>query len=303
MDIALILVAGLALVAAAPFLREALRRGPDPAPSSDLVRTATGTLRRRWFGPETRGRVIVAIHGLTTPSDAFDALAEGLGQAGWRTLTFDHHGRGGSSNAAGAQDAAFYVRELDALLEAEGLGDDLVLMGYSMGGAIAAAYADAHPERVRRLILLAPAGLVPLSVPRWQLVPVIGDWLVRWAYPLRLRRGIRRGNEASAVPGLAAIQLRQTRRRGFAPAVLSSLRWLAGRPQEEEHRRLMKLNIPVLAIWGGADDVIPLRALGEMARFNRRAKQELVEGAGHGLPYTHPGEVAEYALAMLREGD
>ena len=54
--------------------------------------------------------------------------------------------------------------------------------------------------------------------------------------------------------------------------------------------------------WGRKDRVIPLSASGQLAQWNRQAKQEVVAGAGHGLPYTHPAEVVEIVKAILREG-
>ncbi len=55
-------------------------------------------------------------------------------------------------------DADWYLERIDSLADALGL-KQFSLVGTSMGGALAAAYAAAHPERVDRLVLLAPAGV------------------------------------------------------------------------------------------------------------------------------------------------
>ena len=54
--------------------------------------------------------------------------------------------------------------------------------------------------------------------------------------------------------------------------------------------------MPVIAIWGRDDDVVPLTAMGKLTEWSRHARQDVIDGAGHGLPYTHTAEV----LAALR---
>ena len=72
--------------------------------------------------------------------------------------------------------------------------------------------------------------------------------------------------------------------------------------QQEEHQALSRMDVPTLAIWGGQDDVIPISALGRLTQWNRHVKQEVVEDAGHALPYSHPDDTASYIIEMLREG-
>ena len=93
----------------------------------------------------------------------------------------------------------------------------------------------------------------------------------------------------------------ETRTRGFFPAVLSSLRHMLSGTQEAAHRRFAALGVPVVAIWGEEDGVIPITAMGRLAEWNRQAAQEVVAGAGHGLPYTHAAEVVDLIKGILRE--
>jgi pimeloyl-ACP methyl ester carboxylesterase len=57
-------------------------------------------------------------------------------------------------------DADFYVRQIVEFADALGL-ERFDVVGTSMGGALAAHLAARHPDRVRRLVLLAPAGIKP----------------------------------------------------------------------------------------------------------------------------------------------
>ena len=294
-----LILAALAALAILPIYQEAKR-----LPVTDVDRAAApgtcvalsqGLTHIRWHGP-VRGPVIVAIHGLTTPSPVFDDLAGRLAHLGYRVLTYDLYGRGLSDRVPGRQDATFFLRQLDDLLTELRLDQDVILMGYSMGGAIATAFAAAQPHRVGRIILLAPAGMEVAEDPFWRnarRLPVLGDWLVGTFGAQRLRAEI-----ADTSP-VADTQRSELTRRGYLPAVLSSRRHLLHHDQEAAHRLLGREDVPVTAIWGRQDKVIPLRALGTLTQWNRNTAQHVVAGAGHGLPWSHAQDIVD----ILRQRD
>lgn len=258
-----------------------------------------------WLGP-VRGPVAVCVHGLTTPSFVWRGLARGLARLGYRVLIYDLYGRGLSDRPKGKQDAAFFTGQLDALLRHEAVEGDITLLGYSMGGAVAAAYAAAHPERVRHLVLLAPAGLGVRAgglVRFMARTPLIGDWLMLALFPFQHRRTTEAERSLpSSVPDIVDSQQKELRYRGYVQAVLASVRGILGTAQESEHRAIHRAGIPVLAIWGRDDTIIPLTAMGQLTLWSRGARQEVIENAGHGLPYTHTKEVLAALRDVLREG-
>lgn len=255
-----------------------------------------GTTHFEWLGPE-RGPVAVCIHGLTTPSFVWHGMAKGLALMGFRVLIYDLYGRGYSDRTRGKQDADFFDQQLTDLLAHENVGNHLTVLGYSMGGAIAAHFAARHPERVKQLILLAPAGMFELAgrkIAAARDLPVIGDWLFLAAYPWEVRRGI--ASEAhlpTSVEGIYELQEEETGRRGYFPAVLSSLRGLLRTPCEDQHRAIAAAGVPVLAVWGDQDDVIPLTSKNTLATWNPATQQAVIHGAGHALPHTHTEEVLD----------
>ena len=247
-------------------------------------------------GPE-RGPVAVCIHGLTTPSFVWRGMAKGLALMGFRVLVYDHYGRGYSDTVMGRQDADFFLTQLNDLLAHENVTDPVTVLGYSMGGAVATCYAAAHPTRVKQLILLAPAGIQELGGKQIRIardVPVIGDWLFLATYPTILRRGIRaEAGLPTSVENITALQEAETDRRGYFPAVLSSLRGVLRAPLEKEHRAIAAAGVPVLAVWGGLDDLIPLDCRDTLAEWNPHALQVVIDRAGHGLTYTHTDAVLD----------
>ena len=297
--VVLLLAAGLAW----PILRELTRpridAGRRRTAEGDFAELSQGVTHYQWIGP-LRGPVAVCVHGLTTPSFVWRGLARGLAGWGYRVLIYDLYGRGCSDRPGGLQDRAFFLTQLDDLLAHEGIDDDITLFGYSMGGAIATAFAARSPERIRRLILLAPAGMgLKLRGMSRTIrdVPVLGDWLMLAFYPGQHRRGTEAERDLpSTVSGIVDRQQAELGLRGFVPAVLSSLRGILSEDFEADHRALRAGDVPVIAIWGREDAVVPLSAMGRLTEWSRHARQEVVDGAGHGLPYTHTDAV----LAALR---
>ena len=300
-----LLLALIALIVAAPFVYRARLRKPDRrAAPGKFARLSQGETHYRW-GANVRGPVAVLIHGLTTPSPVLDVIGDGLTDTGYRVLSYDLYGRGWSSAPSGRQDRAFFLRQLDDLLASQEISGDVTLVGYSMGGSIATAWAAANPDKVDRVILIAPTGIETIEGDFERLtrrLPLIGDWLHAVAANARMTsRLMAERGRPSEIPGIVDIQLAELRREGFLTAVLSSRRGILSERQEADHRALGRADVPVIAIWGEEDEVVPIRSLGTLSQWNRAARQEVIPGAGHGLPHTHGTEIVRRLRETLRE--
>lgn len=258
-----------------------------------------------WIGPE-RGPVAVCVHGITTPSEGLVPLAEELAKTGYRVLLYDLYGRGLSDHVTGPQDRAFFHQQLQDLLAHEGVVEDFTLIGYSAGGCIATSFAAENLPRVRQLILIASVGLHSPTSPVASFMehrPGLRDLFLRWTYPMAARRYLRSHlTDSDTPPDVTRAQMAQTRRRGFFPSNLAAMRGILRDDFGPEHRLFHLQGLPVLAIWGGADRIIPGHVIGRLAEINRSAKQDVVEGAGHGVVYTHPQEVARIISDNIRHG-
>lgn len=288
---------GLAALAVAPFAAEALRRpvsarrAEAPGRMLRLSRGMTHVIER---GPPD-GPPVVLVHGLTTPAFVWEGLIPDLAAHGHRVIAYDHFGRGYSDRPRARQDGAFFSDHLRELLDALGVTQPAHLVGYSMGGAIVTGFAATHPERVAQLTLLAPAGMradLGGLMRRAATLPVLGDWLMHATFP-RLHR---KGTEAertlpSAVPLVVDRQQEELRYRGFIRCVLSSLRGVLDGQLHDAHCILAARGIPVLAIWGANDTVIPISGKALLSAWNPVARHVVIPGAGHGLTYTHADDV------------
>ena len=325
----LILFAAIVLfLVAAPFIIEFLRPRMNSyrrifAPG-EFSRLSMGLTHYLWQGPKD-GQIVVCVHGLTTPSFVWNPIASALSEQGYRVLSYDFPGRGYSDRPTGIQNCDFFIAHLDELLESQGVAHPFILCGYSMGGAIAAAYGSRYPKKVKRLALLAPAGighdLGPLSKFAVK-YGFLGKWLFYAVYPMSLRKSIA-AEWHLKTPSIAAtllvakvtiaperhlkspfsripyLQIEETRLKGFTPSVLSSLRAMICENLQSAHREIAKNGPPLLAIWGDRDDVIPIQGMETLAKWNPDAHQEVVENAGHSLAYTHHTEVVRAVCKFL----
>ena len=144
---------------------QAMRRAlpaPEVATESSEHRTADGTVLhvRDWRpGGKTRGGIYL-LHGLGEHSGRYDALASRLCAWGWRVRAHDHVGHGRSSGRRGvlASEAQFGVH---ARAEFERFAADFdrrpVLLGHSLGGALAAELVAQGGLEVSGLVLSSPA--------------------------------------------------------------------------------------------------------------------------------------------------
>lgn len=104
-------------------------------------------------------KVLVFVHGIDGDGTTAQGAADAMFEDRFRVVTYDLLGRGGSLGK-NIQDHSLgaYVAQLRNIVV--GISSPVYLVGYSMGGAIAAAFADKYPDLVVRLALICPAGRI-----------------------------------------------------------------------------------------------------------------------------------------------
>jgi pimeloyl-ACP methyl ester carboxylesterase len=95
---------------------------------------------------------IVLLHGMACLHSHMQGLADDLGRD-HRCVSFDLRGHGESSAPPGPYTTEAFTADIEFAIDELGLGRP-VLIGHSFGGSVALAYAAAHPEHVRALVML-----------------------------------------------------------------------------------------------------------------------------------------------------
>ncbi|EGX94073.1 C6 and C2H2 transcription factor RegA-like protein [Cordyceps militaris CM01] len=127
---------------------------PDQFPGARDVETPYGSIRVYEFGPED-GQKVIFVHGITTSCITLLYIANNL----------DLFGRGYSDGVGDIpHDARLYVTQMLLALASSPLSwtgnESMNIIGYSLGGGIAAHFAGTFPHMVKSLVLLAPSGLI-----------------------------------------------------------------------------------------------------------------------------------------------
>jgi pimeloyl-ACP methyl ester carboxylesterase len=256
------------------------------------------------------GPAIILLHGLGGQMGHFaHSLLERL-TGEFRVILIDRPGSGYSSRARGASARLSAQAETVAqFIGVLGLGRPL-LVGHSLGGAVALALALDHPECVGGLALIAPLTHVPKSVPvafrALEINSRILRWLVAWtvATPLSICRGkavLDAIFSPDTVPpdfatkGGGVLSLRP---RSFyntstdMTAVNTDLTAMV--------ERYASLKVPVSILFGTNDHILEHEIHGVAMKSKISTLHlELVEG-GHMLPITAPDLTADFIKRAAR---
>ena len=262
-----------------------------------------------YYEDQGAGQPVVLIHGYPLDGHSWERQTRELLATGYRVITYDRRGFGQSSKVGSGYDYDTFADDLHTVLETLDLRD-VVLVGFSMGTGELARYVSRHGhERVAKLAFLAslepflvarednPDG-VPQEVFDGIETAARGDryaWFTQFFsdfYNLEDNLGSRISQEAVDASWHVAVSSAPV----AAYAVVSS--WIEDfRADVEAVRASGK---PALILHGTADNILPIDATAR--RFHKalpEAEYVEVEGAPHGLLWTHAEEVNTALRAFL----
>lgn len=147
-----------------------------------------GGVRLNWYGWLPDGEptgVLLICHGLGEHAGRYANVVEALRPDGWAVYGLDHRGHGRSAGRRAHVDTyADWLADFDTFRRHVVAGHEglpVFLLGHSMGGQIALAYALDHPDDLRGLVLSAPAlasDQVPAAaIPALRLLSRVGPTL------------------------------------------------------------------------------------------------------------------------------
>ncbi|MDY7080447.1 MAG: alpha/beta fold hydrolase [Chloroflexota bacterium] len=111
--------------------------------------------------PEGAEKTIMFVHGYAGCAETWEYQINHFAR-GYRVVAPDLRGHGQSDAPFTEYTMPELVEDIDTTAETLNLPERFILAGHSFGGSICAEYANAHPERLEKLILIATAGEYPL---------------------------------------------------------------------------------------------------------------------------------------------
>jgi pimeloyl-ACP methyl ester carboxylesterase len=257
-----------------------------------------------------RGPATLLIHGLGGFAESWRHTAAALSPYA-RVIAVDLPGFGQSAKPRRAYTLDFFVQALDGLLQRLQV-ERVRLVGHSLGGAIAAAFALAHPDRVEGLVFLAatvPGFPLRASVLyRIMLLPGIGELMASFVTPgicaVALRRCLFAPDPAEIAFLVEHQYAARTTPEGRA-AYLATLRGV----REDFTRRAPAYGAalagwarPTLVIHGRQDPVVPFRHAEAAARGIGRARTRWLDRCGHFPQIEHAAAVNKWLAEFLLTG-
>jgi alpha-beta hydrolase superfamily lysophospholipase len=234
-------------------------------------------LRLFWqrFTPPRARATVAILHGGGDHGGRYPGITAALVKAGFQAALVDFRGHGQSDGRRWHVDGfSEYLHDVDAFvakLSQDGIvGDQLFLLGHSMGGLIAALWTIAHPKLVSGLVLSSPYLRLAMKPPA---AKVLAAKLVGRVVPwLPVSADIKVAKLTSDP------ELQRWTDRDPLYGRATTPRWFeeSTRAQIQALRRADELSVPLLVLAGGADQIADVSAARAFVDAARTSDKRLV---------------------------
>jgi pimeloyl-ACP methyl ester carboxylesterase len=259
------------------------------------------------YNDQGSGQPVVLIHGFPLNGASWEKQTNVLLEAGYRVITYDRRGFGSSSQPSVGYDYDTFAADLATILDVLDL-TDVVLVGFSMGTGEVARYLSRYgSDRIAKAAFLGslepyllitdehPDGAGPLEFFQGISDSVKKDRYAFFAgffadfYNLDENLGSRISEEALRNSWNVAASS------GAYAAAAAPLTW-----PTDFRADIDAITVPSLIVHGTADNILPIDKTGrKFAELLPDATYAEIEGAPHGLLWTHADEVNEHLLGFL----
>lgn len=243
-------------------------------------------LAHQVLGPKD-GKAVLLVHGFPLDRGMWRFQANALASAGLRVVIPDLAGFGQSEGASHTTMEG-HARDLVALLDRLRVPKATVV-GFSMGGYVALAFAHLAPSRLEGLVLVDTRAEADAADAKGRRDAAIVEVLGHGVRPLATKQipgqltEATRASQRLLVEEVRGIMLRQPK-----AAVVAALQ--AMRDRADLRETLRGLTVPCLVLVGEKDGVTPLAAAQVMADLSR-GELQVIDGAAHLTPMEKPHDV------------
>ena len=248
------------------------------------------------------GEVLLLIHGMAGNSDSWRSVLPQLSKK-FRVIAPDLLGHGESAKPRSDYSLGAFAVWPRGFLDELGVRQATVV-GHSLGGGVAMQFVYQHPDYVKRLVLISSGGLGPdvglilrlLSAPGAELVlPIIapkpvldvGNKLRSWLRSV----GVHSPRGAELWSAYSSLSDRDTR-----ASFLRTLRSVVdyrGQAVSALNRLSLREDLPIMAIWGDRDSIIPVDHAYAAHEARTDSRLEVLPHVGHFPQVETPNEVVE----------
>ena len=231
------------------------------------------------------GQPLVLVHGFGANLRNWDAWHQILsGDLQVTSLDLPGYGLTGRASQCGHSDEC-QIDFLHRFVDKVGI-DSFVLAGNSMGGGIAWKYSLAHPEKVRKLVLINSAGYPAKATSRERVVgfrvlrmPVLRNLTIVITPRFLLRQSLKRiyGNPGLLNEAEIDEYLDIMRKKGNRQVLIERM----NAPRIDESQQIRQISTPTLIMWGDQDVVIDVSNARHFTNDIQGAEEIIYEGIGH----------------------
>ena len=238
---------------------------------------------------------VVLLHGLAAAATPFAPLLMRLARDTRRVIAPDHLGHGFSAGRDGALTPESLLEAAVETLD-QMLTEPAVVVGNSLGGALAVRYALTRPEKVKALVLISPAG-AHCAEHEWRELKRAFEMSSRADAAIFFRRVY---HQPPWFLQLVAHELPSA----MASPPVRSLLELASNATALSPRELRALTVPVLLVWGRAEGLLPESSFRYFARhLPKGTRIERPERFGHSPHVDSAAAVASLIVDFARDLD
>lgn len=270
------------------------------------VGTENSTDIELYYEDHGTGQPVVLIHGYPLDGSSWEKQTAALLDAGHRVITYDRRGFGRSSKPTAGYDYDTFAADLAAVMSTLDLRD-AVLVGFSMGTGEVGRYLGTYgSDRVAKAVFLGslepyllqaddnPEG-VPQDVFDGLFAAVQAD---RYAFFTQFFENFFNTDEFLG-NRLSKEALEANQQLAYNASPYASV-WAQPTWVTDFRGDIDKIDVPALIVHGTADNILPVDATGRrFARALPSATYIEIEGAPHGMLWTHAAEINEVLLEFL----
>jgi pimeloyl-ACP methyl ester carboxylesterase len=250
-----------------------------------------------------KGDAVLFIHGNGLGRQAWDAVIAEVSQS-YTTYAIDLPGFGGSEMPDIPYSVPFYAELLNKFIHGLKL-EPCAVAGVSLGGAVAATLAAFHPDKVSKLVLVAPAGLTP---PQGEFVKPSRFMDAEFWLLAHNKEKFRQSLEdmfydkSKLTPGLADAIWEDMKKPEHRRAVQRNAQYLA-KADPGFSDMLEKIVAPTLIVWGEEDQIIPPVDAQKFSILIKYADVLYLKNCGHAVPIERGEALADAMVSFLGEED